>query len=327
MKHIYVLTLLAIFAGYNTHAATSEQTATKTVFLKGISCAGKTSICNALQTRGWSVFDEDTFLSEQLAVHIQSRFPKEFELIEQAISRKNIPHAIMRSQILFEPSASLNDRQRASLALNELQAQLNQATEENEQTTTEWVKSLQTTIFKAIEQRARESNLAIDSWFLNADSMQELQRRLDAKTVLIYAPLPDLVRRTIKRNSDALIEGTCIISMRFFRQTFSEFFDNYVLSCDATNSLSTLTKADFLHTCNIINLCLRSSGDLQQTKQFFTRTEFSQESFAAFCQPILQQFEDHDTLYVALKRPYNHIIHTDVIPPDYAAEQITKLID
>jgi dephospho-CoA kinase len=322
MKRIITLLLLQISC---VAFSASDARSHRAVFLKGTACAGKTSICNALQKRGWQVFEEDSFLIKQLIVHVQERFPQEFKLIKQAISGKNMAHAIVRNQILFKHAATLIERQRASQALDSVQMQLNQTTEENNRSMTAWVKFLQTSVLEEIEQHARKGNIVIDAWFLNAEHLQELQQRLGAETILVYAPLADLIQRTIKRNSEALIESRCITSMRFLRQPFIEFFNDYTLSTDAGNMLCALSKADFLHTCDIINLCLSSSGDTVQTQQLFTRSEFSKESFAAFCQPILQQFEDHGVLYVAPKKSYEHTIGTHSLTPDSAAEYIEKI--
>lgn len=325
MKKI-IIGLLLLQASYCIYgASSSHQAVKKVVFLKGTGCAGKTNLGVALNKIGWQLIDEDGWYYERYPEFCKSLCPGEFVHVERAIEYENLLHAVMRNQILFKKEATEVKREQAIASIKVIQAKLNERTPENIQIRTDWHYKLRADICAAIEQAVSQGPVVLDSWFLKPEQIQSIRDRFPSLTVLVYVPFAELVNRTIKRNTAALLDGKYIYKMRFFHQALISFTYNFELSANPEDSVDVLTKTDFMHACDIVNLCLSNSPLATGATSLATRGEFSIESFKEYSAPILAAFGERDRLYVKPKIAYDHFIRTDKCDSDQAALQIEKL--
>ena len=89
------------------------------VFLKGTASAGKSSICQELSNlEKWHIISEDDYWLDIVAKSISDQFPSEFPHIKKAIHENNIPHAIVRDEILFRPTITDSEKEAALKAIN-----------------------------------------------------------------------------------------------------------------------------------------------------------------------------------------------------------------
>lgn len=321
MKNIIIAALfLQVLSCAFCHAAGA-----KVVFLKGTGCAGKTSIAKVFKENGWQVVDEDAWYYERFPSYCKALFPEDFEQVEHAVEHENILHAIMRNQILFKRGIAEDKREQATIAIKMIQTKMNERSPENEQIREDWHNTLRADIIDAIKQGALGAGVVVDSWLLEPEELQAIRDIFPSLTICVYVSFAQLVRRTIKRNTAALLEGKCIESIRFFHQALTSFMNNFELSHSPENAIDVLTKADFMHACNIVDLCLSDSptatGDIRLT----TRGEFSRESFKEYCFSILEQFDEQDCVYVKPKFVYDYLVRTDECDSHQAAFEIEKL--
>lgn len=325
MKKIIIVLLLLQVSYCIYGASASNDTTKKVVFLKGSGCAGKTSLGVALNKIGWQVIDEDAWYYGRFPQYCKSLCPDEFESVASAINYKNLLHALMRNQILFKKKATEVERERAINSIKIIQAKLNDRAPENVKIRSDWHFKLRADICAAIEQAVVQGPVVLDSWFLKPEHIQSIRDRFPSMTVLVYVPFAELVKRTIKRNTAALLDGKCIDKMRFFEQALNSFTYNFELSANPEGSIDVLTKTDFMHACDIVNLCLSNSPLATGATLLATRGEFSVESFKEYCTPILAAFGEREHLYVKPKLLYDHLMRTDTCDSDQAALQIAQL--
>ncbi len=294
----------------------------KVIFLHGAGCAGKTSICREMeQHHGWKVVEEDDICYREEAIHWKKKFPKEFSAIQSAVEEQNIPHAVKRKQILFRPNASDDVRTRAKDAINIIQETLNSPSSESNTT---WREAL---IIQTILKLAKDHNVVVETWLLKPEHIQQVAAEHDVRHIIAYCPFIEIVKRTLKRNSDALIDGKDISNLRFFHQTLKGFTRRYDLRDTPHDSIADLDKESVIQGLNIVELCLQGAPDAIGSSKKFTRGEFSLEEFEEYRKGLLSKFKAKKA-YVVFKLNFciDMVLRTDEQNPAESAKNIIAFV-
>jgi cytidylate kinase len=297
----------------------------KVVFLHGTACSGKTSLCREfLGHDEWRVVSEDDIFYERAAVRWQHEFPQEFKIIEEAIDKENILHAVMRNQILFRAQASDALRRQAKAAIGLVQEKLDGVSREKREDPNSWSNMLRRHITQTIIDLAKTNNVIVDTWFIKEGHIAEIAQQCEVMHVAVYCPFSDIVKRTMKRNYEALMNGKEISSLRFFHQTLNSFIGLYKFSDFESGSIDTLEKDAVVHGCDIVSLQLRDSANATGATKAFTRGEFSLQEFEEYRQNLLAQFKSV-IVYVCPKFKADVIIRTDQNSPAECAGIVRDL--
>ena len=262
---------------------------------------------------------EDDIYFKEIAKRCKRIFPQEFDLVEATVDENNFYHALTRGQILFKSDVSDKQRQKTRSAILAIQKGLD-AQGEGKQNN--WYNDLRREITKSIIDLAEKNAVIVDTWFLKPEHIQQISDRHKTVHVAVYCSLPEMINRTIKRNSGALVDGKDISNLRFFRQSLASFTRNYDLSDNSEDSIDSLDKRTVLHELDIVELCL-APGE----SRTFYRAEFSSEGFQQYKRELVEKFENHDVLYVVPRFEHDRVLKTDEASPNECAEEIIRLIN
>ena len=295
------------------------------VFLYGAASAGKSSLSEALSKHeSWKVVSEDDIFCEHLALRLKEEFFNEYEAIVQAVDVTNLLHAVMRNQILFKSDAAENSRDRARKAIVLIQNELNSRPRDSKNQNS-WSNRLRQKITDIILGLAATHNVMVDTWFIKPEHVAQISQRYKVHNVLAYCPFLGIIQRTIKRNSDALLMGKDVWSLRFFHQALKSFIGLYDLSDNSKDSLDVLDKETAVHGLDIVSLCVHDSPHATGATQAFTRGEFSLEEFEQYRQDLLRRFVS-ERVYIVPKLKIDMVIRTDKLSPSDCAKAIAMLV-
>lgn len=294
-------------------ASMSASFAGKVVFLHGTAGAGKSSLCNEIVTfdNTWRMVSEDDIYYSEAVLYWKREFPEELKAIENAIDSENILHAVMRTQILFKASATKEQRLKAKEAILTVQKNLDARKQSDEcEEKGSWSATLRDYITQLIIDTAQEHNVVIETWFLKPEHVQKVTQVHDIKHVIAYCSFEEIIKRTIKRNCEALMEGKDISNLRFFHQALKSFSGLYEISCAAEGSIASLDQASIVHGLDIIEVCLQDSPLAIGSYNTFTRGEFSLEEFQEYRKKLLDKCGSK-TVYVVPKFHFDLVVRTD----------------
>ena len=292
---------------------TGTSFAGKVVFLHGTGCAGKTSLCSEIlkQSDRWRMVNEDDIFYEEAAQRWETEFPEEFDAVEGAVDPENVLHAVMRNQVLFRSNAPHDKRLKAKKAIRAIQESLNSHSKESESEEEDsWSNTLRRQIAHTIMDLAKTYHVMVDTWFLKPEHIEQISNEYSVVHVAAYCPFLDIVKRTIKRNSDALMNGKDISNLRFFHQALKSFTALYELSDTEKGSIDSLNKDSVVRGLDFVELCLQDSPDATGASKTFTRGEFSLEEFEAYRQELIGKFKS-ETAYVVPQFKYDILVRTD----------------
>lgn len=298
------------------------------VFLRGSGCAGKTSLCNELVklNSSWKYVEEDGIFYQEAATCWQSEFPTEFAAIQEAVDSENILHAVLRSQILFKSSASDEQRLKAKSAIAVIQQTLNSREKKQESDgKTSWSGILRDQITQTIMDHAQHHNVIVDTWFLKPEHIQRVADAYRVVHVIAYSAFPEVVKRTMKRNYMALMNGKNISNLRFFHQALKSFTGTYDISDSPDKSIVSLDKESVLHALDLVELQLQDSPQAPGSSKTFTRGEFSLQEFQDYRKDLLGKFTSQ-TAYIVPKLPFDMVVMTDEQNPTVSAQQIIDFV-
>lgn len=300
----------------------------KVVFLHGTGSAGKTSLCREIlqQSDEWKLVGEDDIYFKEVARYWKDEFFEEYKAIEEAIDAENILHAVMRNQILFSNKASYSARMKAKHAISIIQDQLNSRSKGQEgDNQNSWHNKLRRQITETIIDLAKNNNVIVDTWFLKDEHIDLISKQYDVLHVAAYCPFLDIIKRTIKRNYDALMDGEIISNLRFFHQALNSFTGLYDLSSRQDGSIDELNKEDAVHGCDLVWLCLDDSSNATGAIKPFTRGEFSLQEFDEYQQALLAKFKK-EKVYIHPKRKIDAIIRTNQKTALECAKEVVALV-
>lgn len=301
----------------------------KVVFLRGTGCAGKTSLCSELlkQSDAWAVIGEDEIFYQEAALRWKTEFPEEFDAVEDAIDTENVLHAVMRNQILFRPGAPDDKRLKARHAIGAIQKSLNSHKKESESEKEDsWSNILRGKITRKIIDLAEKYNVIVDTWFLKPEHIQQVSDKYDVIHVVAYCPFLEIIKRTIKRNHDALMNGKDISNLRFFHQALKSFVGLYGLSDTANGSIASLNRDTVIHGFDIVELSLQDSPSATGSSKTFTRGEFSLEEFQEYRQDLTSKFKS-ETAYVVPEFDFDIVVRTDQNNSTECAKSIMEFVN
>lgn len=300
----------------------------KVVFLHGTGCAGKTSLCNELlqQSNEWKLVSEDDIYYKEAVQRWKNEFSEQFNVIEKTIEKENMLHAVMRNQVLFTPDANESDRAEALKAIGRIQEELNSRSRDAErQNPNSWHNRLRREITQTIIDLAKDNHVIVDTWFLKEEHIDTISKQYDVVHIAAYCPFLDLVKRTMKRNYDALMNGKNISNLRFFQQALCSFTGLYDVVDVEGGSIDALEKRDVIHGCDLVQVCLHDSVNATGATKSFTRGEFSLQEFEEYRRSLLALFTKK-TAFIHTKRKLATVIRTDRATPGECAKIVMELV-
>jgi hypothetical protein len=299
------------------------------VFLRGSGCAGKTSLCRELVKldSSWKYVEEDGIYYQEAAVHWQSEFPAEFATIQEAVDPENILHAVLRNQLLFKTNTSDEQRLKVKSAISIMQQALNSRDKKQQNgSKTSWGEALRDQIAQTIMDHAQHHNVIVDTWFVKPEHIQRVADAYRVVHVIAYSAFPEIVKRTMKRNYAALMNGKDISNLRFFHQALKSFTGTYDISDSSEKSIASLDKESVLHALDLVELQLQDSPQATGSSKTFTRGEFSLQEFQDYRKEFLDKFASQ-TAYSVPKLPFDMVVMTDEQNPAVSAQQIINFVE
>lgn len=303
MRNYAIFGLILFFIVHTVHA--------KVVFLHGTACAGKTSLCHAMikQSNKWKYISEDDIYFEKVALRWAQEFPHEFSVIQTAIDSRNIFHALMCNQILFQPHASNEERIKAEEAIKRIQIIFN-TQPINENNYQSWNNALREYITQTIIDTAADYHVIVDTVFLKEESLENISQQHDIIHIIAYCPFLDMIKRVMRRNYQAFMNGEDISNIRFFHQALYSFLKLYDFSDNPEGAIDILYKKDVIHGLDLVRLCLQNSLEATGATLRFTRGEISINEFEEYRRKILSYFTS-DKVYIIPRIPVDRVIRTD----------------
>ena len=297
----------------------------KVVFLHGAGSAGKTSLCTELlkQSDRWRVINEDDIYYAEAVKHWKAVFPEEYNAIARAVDPENVFHAVMPNQILFRSNASEGTRSKAKRAIRVIQETLNGISTEHPDSWHSWGDALREHITQLIIEQAKNHHIIVDTWFLNEDNIERVAQKYDVIHVAAYCSFFDIVKRTIKRNCDALMNGKDISSIRFFHQALKSFTVWYDFSDNAEGAIECLEKDTVIHSLDLVEFCLQRFHDAIGASKEFTYGEFSLEEFEEYRKELICKFTS-ETAYVVPQFKCDMVVRTDQKTSSECAKSIIQ---
>lgn len=296
------------------------------VLLHGPGSTGKTSICRELgKDAEWKEISDDDIFIEELTLRYQREYVEEFEAIAEAIEFSNIFHAIVRNQVLFKSSASDEMRERARKAIRSIHEQLNRLPKDCEDQPGSWTTLLRKKIAQMIIDASKTHKVVADSWLLRKEHYEHVAQTCRFLRVLVYCPFSEIVKRMIKRNSDALITGTDISNIRFFRTPLQAFIRLYTFSEDPSGSIDIIEREKIVRALDIVEICLQHSSIPPGAAASTARRDFSVEELTAYRKELLGKFVSQ-TVYLIPKEKFDLVVRSDHMGPSECAKLIKVLV-
>ncbi len=166
----------------------------------------------------------------------------------------------------------------------------------------------------------------MDTWFLNPEHIQQVSDAHDVKHVIIYCPFLEIIKRTIKRNGDALMNGKNISNLRFFHQALNSFTRRYEISETSEGAIDSLDRDAVIHGLDIVELQLQDSPLATGASKTFTRGEFSLEEFQEYRQALVGKFTSK-TANVIPTFDFDKIVRTDQNGSAECAKSIIEFVN
>ncbi len=276
------------------------------IYLRGTCSSGKSTLIRSIvQECDLELVDEDSIMQRSYLEAVALRFPCKFIIINKAVARENLYHALREKDILFKKTASLEDSQKAKNALCEIQEELN-----NPQNLL-WKKALSDGINTEVIQRLKEAierrkNVILDSWYVKEHHIQELFPNVQIIRVLLYCSLPVAYNRLLKRNEEA-IDRENLQEKRYLRQLFGSFTALYQISDQPLQPIHSIYRHELDQVFDAILLPLK---DIAYQKPIFTFEEITRPLFMKMKMAFLQPFDEckSENLYIAPKNAQDVII-------------------
>jgi cytidylate kinase len=305
---------------FATKLGAMEETPSKSmiVFLEGPVSTGKSSLCRELikHEDTWRMVSDDAIYFEQIAADLKEEFPEEFGLIADAIEAPNLIHAITQNQILFRTEVSDDRRTKAKEAILALKQKLSNSPREVAHLRRERRNvRIGEQIIQTIINTARTNNVIVDAWFLDSERINQLSTSFTVTHLVAYSSFLEVIRRTMKRNCDALMQGKDISNVRFLRQAVISFGCNYEFTHEAENTIDCADKNMVTHALDLIGF------GLQDTPAY---GEFSRKELDEYRQDLMAKFAA-DKVYVAPKYKRDAVIRTDLASAYENAQVVLKL--
>lgn len=292
------------------------------VFLRGMSSAGKTSICQALSAldNSWKAISEDDYCMDVKINEVERQFPMEFSNISKAIAQVNLFNAIVRHEILFLPSASPEEQEKAKIAIDFIRTFLDDPKNHIKGKDSALINKK---LMDDIQQHAQNgSNVIVDSWFLRQEDFEKCRQQFKVYTVFTHAPLPILLERQKQRNKAAVESGN-LRNTKFFDQTLN-VFKKIKLAKDTTHAIDVLTK-DTLIVCFA---SIRSQLTFQSAdRPLFSRREITIEELDTLKKELLDKFGDSKELYITPIEFHDLVLNTTEHKPKFYAQLIKKKVE
>lgn len=269
------------------------------IYLKGSTCAGKSTLIKSINQR-WEdleIVDGDSIVMRTYPEAVAERFPFEYEMVAKAIANENLYHALRAGDILFKTEASEEECRRAELAISAIQAELDQS--EN----LPWRLAVAETIRQEILDLTKQAlnrgkNVLLDTWYFNADEIQESFPELATIRVMLYCPFEIAYERLLKRNNEATANCN-LLEKRYMAQLMRSFCSLYKVSDQPNQLLQRINKHDLEQIFAMISQDL-DEGDPEKPQPVFSIEEITQSKFQKLQREFMEPFEKFqcDNLYI-----------------------------
>ena len=229
-------------------------------------------------------------------------FPKEMELISQAIEPENISYAITNYHVYFKDTAYTSQKEQALDVIQHIRTFFNDPT--NKHISDLLLTTLQHITFARLAYLAAcghnivwESGTVIN--FEN-DTDEQIKQGFDnIITTITYCHPTQMIDKWLIRNTNAINEKKAY-NRRLLKKVFQSFFNCFQPTTDE-NAIVVLTKDEFdaiiQQACQYIQTV---PTDEKGEDGIFTRTEFTLEELEAFKQEKYIEFNFEQVDHVAL---------------------------
>lgn len=221
-KHVFLL--LSLISALHAAQMPSQK---KVIFLKGVTCSGKTTTCQALSSsdKNWKMVSEDDIWTAAETEQMQTFYPQSFADIASAIAYDDIFHAVRYNFLNF----STQDPQKKAACLVAL-VQLRADAGQNKDAYWSSTKPLITQRFLAAvgNELEKGSNVIVDSWHFDPPALEVLNKKPKCYTFSTYANLPTLVSR-LKIRNEASRKSNCWKQVRKLHHVVGGFRGLYSL--------------------------------------------------------------------------------------------------
>lgn len=285
----------------------SSSYATAVLFLYGTGSVGKSSLCKALVQHDPSriLIDEDELYCQGVLLFFKNVFSSEFSFIENAIAVENIFHAIVRKQIVFKKDATDQEKTDALVAIYSTRKRLDQLLLNNAEINKQWRHIGKSISDCALSLTNQNSTLIVDSiGIVSPEGMEKAGCTI--VRILVYCPFKDIVNRTIRRNTDALLSRN-LLSMRYYSYLLTSFMRAYDFNEQPDGAIDTITKEEVNNTLDLVALLLPTQENITN----FTRAEFNQVQLNEYRTYFMKKFVNTETLYIVPKDKIDFCVRTD----------------
>jgi hypothetical protein len=293
----------------------------RVVFLKGVTCSGKTTTSTTLASldKTWKILSEDDIWTATETDQMEKYYPQPFSDIACAIARENIFHAVRYNYVHFDSQNS--HKQAACLAAL---AQLRRDAGQNKDAYWQTTKPLMAERFLAAirSELAVSSNIIVDSWYFDPPVLDQLNEKPKSYTLATYAPLPTLVSRLKIRNEAS--RKSDWKQIRKLHHVISGFLGLYDL-VRAPESVCDLLTSQGLQDCfDSMEKMIPPPNTAEQTA--FTNFEITGEKLREIRADTFKTLGTSSHLYVKPKMKYQLSINTTHLSPEEAAESILNFV-
>ena len=290
------------------------------VFLKGSSCAGKTSLSREFVSRAqkWKVVESDALFSEGFVKLIKEIFPDEYKIITEAIDKKNLFWALKLRDILFEDSASEQHKIEAARAIDHIRKTLDDPKNRL------WYENFKKDLVPFTKQKINELalqgyNVLADVWGLDAD-YYDFHRKQGALFVILYCPFNVIIQRFFARNNKTY-ETKDSQPKRLFYYTLPSFNSRYTITNDTNEVFDVLTRKQAITALEKVKKYLIQIDPPDTPLPVFSRREMNLPEFKVYEYYMLSRFTS-ETMYVAPRGPCDFFIRSDQHTPEECAQML-----
>lgn len=322
MKHILLL-LLGIITASNLFSMEAPCPSSGCiVFLRGPSCSSKSSSCKAVTQldRSWQIVSEDEYCMQNILRIVAQTYPEEFNKVAAAIEDCNRFNAIVRHEVLFKPTATTDEKEKACTAIDRIRRYFDTQNIVQDRFSAPLNEILMKDIFTLANQG---HNVLVDSWFLRPQDIEYCKKNFRTYVVFAYAPLPILLQRLAHRNAQAHSEGD-LRNKKFFDQVLNVFKKIEFTNNAARKQVRIGNKEEISACFETIHAQLKIA---YAPRMPFTRREITQEELDKLKQEVMQKFEGTPRKkYICVNEEVcgicDFVINTQALTPKDVAEYL-----
>ena len=257
----------------------------------------------ASQAEEIEIVDEDAVMHRNYVEAVSVRYPEAFAVIQKAIAKENLYHALREKDVLFMTSASHEVCTEASSALKMIQDELNQDQSWRNMVSQGINEEVMRNVHDALK---RNKTVLLDSWYITPDRLNLNFPEVKIIKVLLYRSLAASYEQFLKRNIEAH-RLRDLSEKRYARQLIGSFVSLYQISKTPLQPIDKVTKNEL--DVVLTKMADDLEGDYPYKKSVFTFEEMSKKCFLDLKEGFLHPFfSSNEDLYLEPKESYDLII-------------------